>query len=286
LKIGGHSIIVMASIQVSQDEIIEPIKAMSLNVMFDYSVRETHDFFKRWPEIQKLIDGIDLVMLQEVHESFLDTVKKFARERCYNLVDHLYHKTRKTYLVTLSSKRCMFRSSYIVHASDTDNQMLVVRGAPGGFPMHIGNVHLPFDSKCTGKRIKATEIFLEHAVACDDSIVIGDWNTLPGRGDKDQLKIAADLGEIVPWTMVDNLDVEPLNKEMVQSTFYGFPREKSEYRGFSSPVVFDHLWIPSDQNYSKRFRIKKAMCLHKFITVDEIQMAISDHFPCFFEIHF
>jgi endonuclease/exonuclease/phosphatase family metal-dependent hydrolase len=235
---------------------------VSLNVTYEPKIEEAspYHFFNRWPAIQGEISGADVIHLQEVHVSFLPLVKEFADREGYTMVECLYHTLRQMHLVTLVNEG-QYVSHAVHSAKGTYSKALAVRVAWGNRTLF--NVHLPLDIKNVGERMAATRAFVGAAADIKNALVLGDWNTLPGRGDSEQLEFAQEIGTIVDW----DFGAAP------KTTFWGYPHEEEHLRKYNSPAVLDRLWIGP----RCEFKVTTAKCCHVFVEGGE--MAIADHFP-------
>jgi endonuclease/exonuclease/phosphatase family metal-dependent hydrolase len=239
------------------------MQLVSLCVTYEPKIEESspYHFFQRWPAIQKEIRGADVIHLQEVHTSFLPLVEEFAQREEYIMLQCLYHVPRQTILVTLL--RGPLYMSHAVHAApDTYAKALSTTVRWRDTNCTLFNMHLPLDIKCVGERMAATRAFVEAAAAIENSIILGDWNTLPGRYDVGQLEFARTKGEVVPW----DFGGAP------ETTFWGYPHEEERLQGYNESAILDRLWIGPRRG----FKVTAAVCQHVFIG----DMAIADHFPC------
>jgi endonuclease/exonuclease/phosphatase family metal-dependent hydrolase len=241
------------------------ITIVSLNILYDPKIDENspHHFGHRWAAIQEEIKGADIVSLQEVHTGFLERVAEYAKGHGYELLHCLYHVPRQTHLATLV--RSPLYVSHAVHsAPGTYSKALSVMIEHEGQSYTVFNVHLPLDIKVVGERLAATKAFLKAAAATRNAVLIGDWNTLPGRGDAQQFEVARAYGELVPWAFGG----------APPATFWGFPNEAEELRGYGTPTILDHLFV------TPGIEVALAECRHRFVEVDGQRMGISDHMPC------
>jgi endonuclease/exonuclease/phosphatase family metal-dependent hydrolase len=240
-------------------------KIVSLNVLYDprIATESPHHFTNRWALIQEELQGADLILLQEVHVDFLPLVSEFADKSGYLLVHHLCHVPRQVHLATLI-RRAQYLSHAVHHAPGTFSKALSATIDDGGAIYTIFNVHLPLDIKGTGERMAATSAFVRAAALTRNSVLIGDWNALPGNGDASQLECASSFGVVVPW---DFLGFPP-------STYWGFPQEKEELRGYSTFAILDRVYA------NRGVDVALAECRHKFVEIGGARMGISDHMPC------
>lgn len=244
--------------------IMDAIRIISLNVLYEPKIAESspYHFFRRWPAIQNTIRQADVVNLQEVHESFMPAVEQFATSAGYLIAECLYHKLRRMHLVTLVKSSLGLASSASYGAVGTFSKMLSV--TVGRYT--IFNVHLPLDINVVGERMVATKAFLTIASETVGAVLVGDWNTLPGRGDIAQLEFARNLrGKLITWAFGDGVP---------RSTYWGFPHENESIQGYNEPTILDHAYAGPDID------VILAECRHEFIEVDGVRMGISDHMPC------
>lgn len=252
----------------------ESLLCVTLNVLFDPRIPESspEHFFQRWPHTCTLFEqkNVQVITLQEVHEEFVDTVEKFARRTGFKSAKRLYHTIRNTYLMTMwrCELDCVSMGSY--ESFGHHSKMLVVNLAWKGRILSFCNVHLPLGLKNAQERIIATQDFLRTAAMSTSFIFVGDWNTLPGRSDTEQLHVAEQVGRLVPWKFPATLESE--------TTFYGFSHESVEYQGYNAPSVLDRLCVASG------LQVRNAVCEHHFCEIGGRNIPISDHFPCFYEI--
>jgi len=255
-------------------ELPETLSCVTLNVLFDPRIpsHSPEHFYQRWPHICDLFKqkNVQVITLQEVHEEFLESVDRFAHSTRFKSTRRLYHTIRNTYLVTLwrCELECISMGSYesLGHYS----KMLVVNLVWNDRILSFCNVHLPLGASNPQERLIATRDFLRTAAMGGLFIFVGDWNTLPKRGDVEQLDIADQVGRLVPWKFPDTLECE--------TTFYGFSHESVEYRGYNKPVVLDRLCVATG------LHVWDAVCEHHFCEIGGRTVPISDHMPCFYEV--
>jgi len=242
----------------------DTLAVSSLNVAYDPRIEDgsPFHFHHRWPAIQDELRHGEVILLQEVHEDWLPKTRAFAAALGCRHFEQMYHTYRKTYLVTLV--RFELYSSHAVHqAPNTYTTSLAVTVQKNGDRLTLFNVHLPLDLKMAGERMASTTGFLNVASA-DKSAILGDWNTLPGKGDSEQLQAAGDCGRIIPW----DFDGAP------ETTVWGYPIEDPRYQQYTTLSVLDRLFVHGPTE------VLSAVCHHKFIEVGGAQMALSDHLPC------
>ncbi len=235
---------------------------VSLNVLNDPRIApdSPHHFFQRWPRIRQVIGRADVVALQEVHETFLGTIEEYADESGMRMTSALYHTVRSTHLVTLVPKD-WYQGHDVSYYPDTYTATLSV--SVGGH--RVTNVHLPLDARDAGERRAATRAVVGRNGG-PSSIVIGDWNTLPGLGDDNQLSSATEQGmRMVDWKIVGE----------VEATAYGFPHEAPCFQKFTNPAILDRAAVGNDVN------LVLAECRHDF---GPDGWPVSDHFPCWLEV--
>ena len=240
------------------------LSVVSLNVAYDPRVDEqdVYHFNLRWPAIQEEVHAAEVILFQEVHEDWLPRTRAFAAELGHKHFQQLYHTTRMTYLVTLV-KAGLYSSHAVHQAPGTYTTSLAVTVMKNQEFLTLFNVHLPLDLKVTGERLASTVGFINVA-STDKSVILGDWNTLPGMGDTEQLELAGKCGRVVPWTFEGG----------PETTVWGYPAEATPYQQYNTPSVLDRLFVHGDQE------VLSAVCRHKFIQVGGQEMAISDHLPC------
>mmetsp|Transcript_4027 Transcript_4027/g.6196 ORF Transcript_4027/g.6196 Transcript_4027/m.6196 type:complete len:434 (+) Transcript_4027:227-1528(+) len=157
----------------------------------------------------------DAILLQEVHESSLPALRKFAHENGLNMVFALYNDLphRRWYLVTFSP-HCL-QNVRFCRVPEGFNYHLKTRICIGHSAVDVCNVHFPLDLANEGPRQKATQFACQEASGLTGDcrhkpfwlwwlsffqrlVVAGDWNTLPeaGRGAQEQLRTAEREGVV------------------------------------------------------------------------------------------
>ncbi len=250
---------------------------VTLNVLYDSRIAldDPHNFAYRWPIIAETINTADVIALQEVHVGFITIIAEFAVRNGYTMNSCIVHAIRQVHLVTLV-RTPMYVGCAVHSAPNTYSKALAVtvRGGendtsgPSAYDTYstIFNVHLPLDIQVAGERLVATRAFITAASQVKHSIIIGDWNTLSGRGDDAQLEAVTTAGmKIVDWKFV---------KDAPHATYWGYHFESPQLRGFNTPTILDRMAVGRD------ITVISATCKHIFIKVNDIEMAISDHFPC------
>lgn len=232
---------------------------VSLNVLNDPRIApdSPRHFSARWPRIRQVLDTADVAALQEVHQSFLPVIAEYAEGRDMRVASALYHKIRATHLVTLVPKDRYVGHDVSYYGASYTATLTVHLG--GG--IRVTNVHLPLDARDAGERRATTREVVARS-AGPGAIIVGDWNTLPGLGDREQLQAAEDAEmSLVEWTISGD----------VPTTVYGFPHEEPRFQGFCSPAVLDRAAVWPD------VAVESAVCLQEF---GPDGFPVSDHFPC------
>lgn len=250
-------------------------RIVSLNLLYDPRITADHfyHFSTRWPRIVEWLarEGAPFtaICLQEVHVDFLPTVDAYAEQEGLVAPRVLYHTPRQCYLVTLVPREIYVQHCVHAHA-DLYPKALTVHVSVGGITIPVTNVHLPLDAKVEGPRLKATEVFARAAAQSKRAVMVGDWNTLPGRGDAEQLTAARMLLRVVGWEFDDG----------VESTYWGYPHETEDLQAYAAPAVLDRLAVGASVD------VTSAVCRKVFVELGGARVAISDHFPCVAEATF
>lgn len=235
-------------------------KIISWNILYDPRIdpKSEQGFEARWPKIQrvlrKMVSGFDrthVILLQEVHESYLEYIQEFTQEHELMMTSVCYHTIRKCYLVTIAKE-----FEFIFHLKPENEFNTALACVIDG--LFVLNVHLPLDIKNQGSRLNMTAKLANFVSAHNSSIMMGDYNTIPDLGGKEQLRLIEDLGLKV-------VRVSDTNGNDVDTTFYGFPHEDPQFQGHNHKVILDHC--------ATNCTVISATCYN------DIGVDVSDHFP-------
>jgi len=193
-------------------------------------------------------EGYDIGCFQEVHESYLKDFQNFAKENKLFMFSELYHNIRKCHLVSLCKKEpdsiitISFNGEYNKGLGVIIDNVLTI------------NVHLPLDIKNVGERIRVTEKFAKFTSNFSKVIILGDYNTLPSKGDDEKHQIMKKY----------NLKRVNVGNE---GTFYGYPHEPDSFKGYTSDIL-DHIY------HSEALQNEKTKCDQNIFE----SIPLSDHF--------
>ena len=177
----------------------------TLNVLYDPRIApdSAEHFDARWPRMSDALvkTAADLIALQECHVDWLPRLAEFAESHEYQLLSVEYHAHRSAHLVTLVRPALLVGWQTTRYEASYTATLTAIMEA-GGHRLYVTNVHLPLDVADSGERRAVTSQVARDQVG-RTSVVVGDWNTLPGLGDEKQRSAFEECGmTLVDWDMV------------------------------------------------------------------------------------